>query len=105
MVICPSCGAPRAKTATRDGLVVHSDPPRVNYRGRRLELTRKQAQLMEKLVRFTEAPFELLEAEGDRSKVRAMIDQLRRRLPPGVRINSVYGWGYRLEVSSALPTG
>jgi len=101
MVICPSCGAPKAKTTTRDGLVVHNDPPRVNYRGRRLDLTRKQAQMMEKLVRFHEAPFEMLEAEGDRSKVRAMIDQLRRRLPPGVTINSVYGWGYRLEVSPA----
>lgn len=99
MMVCPSCGAPKVKTATRDGLVVHNDPPRVNYRGRRLDLTRKQAQLMEKFVRFHEAPFEMLEAEGDRPKVRAMIDQLRRRLPQGVRINSVYGWGYRLEVS------
>jgi len=68
MVICPSCGAPKAKTTTRDGLVVHNDPPRVNYRGRRLDLTRKQAQMMEKLVRFHEAPFEMLEAEGDRGK-------------------------------------
>ena len=101
MVICPSCGAPKVKTTTRDGLVVHNDPPRVNYRGRRLDLTRKQAQMMEKLVRFHEAPFEMLEAEGDRGKVRAMIDQLRRRLPPGVTINSVYGWGYRLEVAPA----
>jgi DNA-binding response OmpR family regulator len=100
-MICPSCGAPTESTITRHGLVVHSDPPRVNYRGRRLDLTRKQAQVMEKLIRFDEAPFEVLEGEGSRSMVRATIDQLRRRLPPDVRINSVYGWGYRLEVASA----
>jgi len=101
-MICPSCGAPVQATVTRNGLVVHSDPPRVNYRGRRLDLTRKQAQVMEKLIRFDEASFEVLEGDGNRSKVRATIDQLRRRLPPDVRISSVYGWGYRLDVAPAL---
>jgi DNA-binding response OmpR family regulator len=57
---------------------------------------------MAKLIRFDEAPFEVLEGDGNRSTVRATIDQLRRRLPPDVRISSVYGWGYRLEVAPEL---
>jgi len=94
---CPHCGAPDDGTISRHGLVAHRDPFRVNYRGRRLDLSPAQAELLYKLIRFGRASFELLQGLRSYESVRVLIHSLRRRLPPGVQIEAVRGWGYALE--------
>jgi len=95
---CPHCGAPIDTTVTRDGVIVHSDPLRVNYRGRRLELTRSQAEVMAKLVRSGRASFEALQGERSLESLRYLVQSLRKRLPHTIRVETVYGWGYTLQV-------
>jgi DNA-binding response OmpR family regulator len=96
---CPHCGAPIDSTVTRDGVIVHTDPLRVNYRGRRLELTRSQAEIMAKLVRFGRASFEALQGDRSLESLRYLVQSLRKRLPQSIRVETVYGWGYTLNVS------
>ncbi|HWI85590.1 MAG TPA: hypothetical protein VNT42_04600 [Sphingomonas sp.] len=101
---CPHCGAPADKTVSREGLIAHSDPVRINYRGRRLQLTRSQAEILQKLVRFGRASFEVLEGQAGRESLRSTVQALRRRLPPGVHIEALRGWGYALEIESGSQT-
>ena len=97
---CPHCGAPDQATVSRNGLVAHRDPFRVNYRGRRLDLSPTQAEMLYTLVRFGRATFELLQDGRSYESMRVLIHSLRGKLPDGVEIEAVRGWGYVLNVSA-----
>jgi len=100
---CPHCGAPAAGTATRGGLVAHCDPFRVNYRGRRLDLTQRQAEILYQLVRFGRASFDLLQGTAGYEAVRTTVHALRKRLPADFAIIAVHGWGYELVTADQMP--
>jgi len=99
-MVCPHCGAPDQATVSRNGLVAHRDPFRVNYRGRRLDLSPTQAEMLYTLVRFGRATFELLQDGRSYESMRVLIHSLRGKLPQGVQIEAVRGWGYVLNVSA-----
>jgi hypothetical protein len=100
---CPHCGAPDTGTVTRDGLIAHRDPFRVNYRGRRLDLTQRQAEILYQLVRFGRASFELLQGSAGYEAVRTTVHSLRKRLPPDFAVTAVHGWGFELSTAEMLP--
>lgn len=100
---CIHCGAPTGGTVTRDGLVAHRDPFRVNYRGRRLDLTQRQAEILYQLVRFGRASFDALQGSAGYEAVRTTVHALRKRLPSDFAIIAVHGWGYELMQAAELP--
>lgn len=88
------------------GLVGHSGPYRVNHRGRRLDLTGRQAELLYKLIMGGRASFIDLMGDTSVKAVQTKIYELRRALPAGFAIRSVHGWGYELameQAGAALP--
>jgi DNA-binding response OmpR family regulator len=103
---CPHCGAPDPATVTFDGLVAHREPFRVNYRGRRLDLTLRQAEMLYKLIRFGRASFDSLQGAQAFKSMQSAVHGLRRQLPEGFFIRSIHGWGYELaqdERASVTP--
>jgi DNA-binding response OmpR family regulator len=95
---CPRCGAPDHAYYSRGGLIAHRDPYRVNYRGSRLDLRPAQAELLYQLVRFGRAGMSFLQGPRSYESTRVTVHAIRRRLPPGVEIRALRGWGYELIV-------
>jgi DNA-binding response OmpR family regulator len=101
---CPHCGAPDPGTVTFEGLVAHREPFRVNYRGRRLDLTLRQAEMLYKLIRFGRASFESLQGDQAFKSMQSAVHGLRRQLPEGFFIRSIHGWGYELAQDERAST-
>jgi DNA-binding response OmpR family regulator len=99
---CPHCGGTVAMAAQRQGLTIHTNPLRIEYKGKGLPLTPLHARTLATLIRFGKASHETLEAlteEGTTDTVYVVISHLRKRLPADVRIATVWGWGYALEAA------
>lgn len=40
-----------------------------------------------------------LDADDPLGQLRIMITQIRQKLPPGIQITSLHGWGYELVIA------
>jgi DNA-binding response OmpR family regulator len=104
MTICPACGhrwAADAPSYTRGPLYATTDPPAVYHKGLRLPLTPFQVAIMTMLIEYGRASHAMLGQLGSTENecgtvVRTQISYIRRKLPDGVTIENVLGWGYRL---------
>ena len=102
MNCCPHCGAPRV-TAGR--FVVEGDPRVITYDGVRLKLPPMRVKMLAHLIEHGDMSHEALQALLTPTAISrvdtAHISYLRGALPPGVRIDSVRGWGYKLGTPAA----
>jgi DNA-binding response OmpR family regulator len=85
---CPHC-APV-------GLTFTDDPPQAHYNGTALSLTAGQLRILRRLARTGRATFQHLHSSPE--VLRVQIHHMRKRLPPGLRIGVIMGWGYQLEL-------
>jgi DNA-binding response OmpR family regulator len=103
MTLCTQCGAHTPETVTRGPLTVQIDPPQVFWRGKPFHVTPRQCKLLHFLAAHGEASHLAARflAAGEntaQNTVTVQITFLRRRLPQGVRIEAVDGWGYKLRI-------
>lgn len=76
------------------------------YKGIRLQLTLQQRNAVEVLIKNKEASHEMiadrcLSSQVDPERIKVLICNIRKRLPPGVGIKSIHGKGYKLIYTSA----
>ncbi|WP_375393080.1 helix-turn-helix domain-containing protein [uncultured Sphingomonas sp.] len=101
---CPHCGAPSEKTVTRGRWVVQTDPPQIFYDGAPLRLWPMHHRILTLLIRFGRISHRALEALSDVAETpvhKVHITLIRQKLPAGVSIQCVYGWGYELREAGA----
>lgn len=79
------------------GLTFSDDPPRAFYQGEPLHIPAGQLVILRRLAETGRAQFRQLHANHD--SLRVQIHNLRARLPEGLAIVAVPGWGYQLQVS------
>lgn len=79
------------------------EPPQVYHKGIKLDLTPYEGRLLLQLVRFGKSSKDALVAvsmgedvENADSQLKVLVSRVRKALPPGIRINPVWGWGYEL---------
>lgn len=87
----------RCREALDAGLTFTDTPPRAYYEGQAIDLPAGQLALLCRLAERGHAPFHRLNAS--RESLRVQIHNLRARLPAGIAIVPVKGWGYELRVS------
>jgi DNA-binding response OmpR family regulator len=102
--ICPECGAPRGGTHRRGALTVQSDPPAAYWRGVRIRLTPRQIAILGLLAERGDATHLALMLVGtgedtNPEQLKVAISNLRRRLPEGLTIATIRGWGYGVRIS------
>lgn len=106
MTCCPTCGADRELDVVKGQLRVATIPPAVFWRGEYLaNLSPVHMGILKLLARHGKASVLNLSfvcpTEGaDRKTLAVHIHNLRKRLPAGMAITSIRGWGYELELEN-----
>jgi DNA-binding response OmpR family regulator len=102
--VCHECGAPRGGTHRRGALLVQSDPPAAYWRGVSIRLTPRQIAILGLLADRGDASHLALMLVGtgedtNPEQIKVAISNLRRRLPEGLTIETIRGWGYGVRIS------
>lgn len=102
-MICHACGASTPQRASRGPLTVQLDPPRATWRGLPLRLNKTHIAMLHMLCirpELSHFGMQIVAAGADASAetAKVQITHLRKRLPEGVTIEAIFGWGYRLVV-------
>lgn len=104
MSCCPTCGADRERDVVRGQLRVSSVPPAVFWRGEYLgNLSPVHMAILKLLARHGKASHLTLsmacpQSENVGSTVKVHVCHLRNRLPAGIALRNIHGWGYELEL-------
>ena len=102
--ICSECGAVRSGTHRRGPLTVQSDPPAAYWRGVRMALSPRQIAMLGLMAQrgdVTTLGLTLVGTGEDTNpeQLKVAISNLRRRLPEGLTIETLRGWGYGVRIS------
>jgi DNA-binding response OmpR family regulator len=104
MSVCLACGAAQERRAARGPLATQLDPPGAWWHGRPLPpLSPRRLAILHLLCQRGAASHLAVQiagagADAGPEAAATQICMLRKLLPPGLRIASVHGWGYRLVV-------
>lgn len=107
-MICEHCGTPVGKIVARGGLRVSTKPPAATWHGRMLHgltpvMTRMLSLLASREQVSHEAFYMLcLRDDATAKAIHVHICQLRKVLPAGLKIISISGFGYRLEMEEDM---
>lgn len=102
---CPLCNAPKAERHTRGPLTTQLSPPGAWWKGKPLLVTGYQLQLLDLFCRLGKASHFAVQAIGAGENaapatIQTVICGLRKKLPNGARIISIFGWGYELILTT-----
>ena len=100
-MICGECGRETPERYSRGPLTVETEPLRIYHKGLPLDLPPMQARMLAALVETGKASFLRLDIAADTESdgsVKVEMCRLRQRLPTGVEIRAVRGWGYEVMV-------
>jgi DNA-binding response OmpR family regulator len=103
---CHACGQEVRRAA--DGLVVSLDDDTITFRGTTVRVPGRRAELLSAMVEMmprtamrgylVERVWGVMEQDATAKNLDTHIWAIRRSLPPGLRIKTVVGRDYRLEI-------